>query len=151
MSNKKTKQVDKVEKVEVVEEVVITKKPRTPKASNKKAPAQVKVQSELDVLKESNLKLEMDYNKLTELFNESLDETIEASNKYYRLKSKLVHDELMREQFLADVDSLILTYNKSTWWTRLSKAIKVLKSLIKVIKYYKTAVEDGDWKDTESE
>ena len=154
MSNKKTKQteklVEKVETVEKVEKVVTTKKPRTPKATPTKTAPQSKVQVELNKLKESNLKLEMDYNSLTDLYNESLDGIRAYSNRYASLKNQVVLDEMMRQQFLDDVDALILTYNKSTWWSRLTKSIKVLKSLIKVIKYYKSAVQDGDWKNIES-
>jgi predicted nuclease with TOPRIM domain len=87
-----------------------------------------KVQGQLEVVMTERSDVLEKYTKLTK--------------NYDNVQRKLFTNEIIREQFMEDVDDLVLSYKKSNWFIRVFKAFTVLKSLIKLINYYKEAVKN---------
>jgi putative lipase involved disintegration of autophagic bodies len=119
----------------------VAKKPATkrPTASQKLKIANEKV----ELLTADNERLVLENTRLNRANELNRKEIADKANRLVECHHIIDTDIELRKQLFKDVDSLVDNYKKSNWFMRMANAGKILKSLIRLFKYYKQAINEA--------
>ena len=126
-------------------ETTAKKTTSTSKASSKRPTAAQKLklaQTELVELREKAASLELEVETTKDDLKSATSMLSKAVKNANELHFKYTEEQVLRDQFFKNVDELVDNYNKSNFIVKMTRAFKVLKSLIRLFKYYKAVVKD---------
>lgn len=135
----KRKTTPKTTKTTITEAKATTAKAKRPTAAVKLKLAESKIK-ELETELETQVKCSYNANVERENTTKELARTTKLAKEYQR---KLGEEQSLREQFFIDVDTLVDNYNKYNFFMKIVNAGKVLKSIVKLFRYYKEVVKNG--------
>jgi hypothetical protein len=129
-----------------------TKKETNAKKTTSKAKAPAKrptaaqklklAQTELVELRKKTASLELEMETTKDDLKSATSMLSKAVKNANELHLKYTEEQVLRDQFFENVDELVDNYNKSNFIVKITRAFKVLKSLIRLFKYYKAVVKD---------